>query len=323
MSKPLIATVIGDPSGIGPEVCVRSLATGALQTVGDYVLIGSIDALEDAAEIACADVTFRKISSAAEARGKNGGAIAVLDTGALARGDYTIGKPGANNGRAVHSWMRTGFDLVERKDAEGIVIASIDSTSLKMAGISVKADMDPEGVWLLRVTGKLRTIPIAEHVLMREVPPMVKKPLVLEVILMIGEQMKRWGFANPKIAVAGLNPHCIGEEDAQEIAPAVEAAKERGFDVTGPLSPDTVFRHGLSGRFDVIVTMYHDQGQIAVKTVGLEDACTIFVGLPYVRVGIPHGSAMDIAGTGKAEPRTAATALRAAASLAAGKALTV
>jgi 4-phospho-D-threonate 3-dehydrogenase / 4-phospho-D-erythronate 3-dehydrogenase len=323
MSKPLIATVIGDPSGIGPEVCVRSLATGALQTVGDYVLIGSIDALEEAAEIACADVTFRKISSAAEARGKNGGAIAVLDTGALARGDYTIGKPGANNGRAVHSWMRTGFDLVERKDAEGIVIASIDSTSLKMAGISVKADMDPEGVWLLRVTGKLRTIPIAEHVLMREVPPMVKKPLVLEVILMIGEQMKRWGFANPKIAVAGLNPHCIGEEDAQEIAPAVEAAKERGFDVTGPLSPDTVFRHGLSGRFDVIVTMYHDQGQIAVKTVGLEDACTIFVGLPYVRVGIPHGSAMDIAGTGKAEPRTAATALRAAASLAAGKALAV
>jgi 4-phospho-D-threonate 3-dehydrogenase / 4-phospho-D-erythronate 3-dehydrogenase len=323
MSKPLIATVIGDPSGIGPEVCVRSLATGALQTVGDYVLIGSIDALEDAAEIACADVTFRKISSAAEARGKNDGAIAVLDTGALARGDYTIGKPGANNGRAVHSWMRTGFDLVERKDAEGIVIASIDSTSLKMAGISVKADMDPEGVWLLRVTGKLRTIPIAEHVLMREVPPMVKKPLVLEVILMIGEQMKRWGFANPKIAVAGLNPHCIGEEDAQEIAPAVEAAKERGFDVTGPLSPDTVFRHGLSGRFDVIVTMYHDQGQIAVKTVGLEDACTIFVGLPYVRVGIPHGSAMDIAGTGKAEPRTAATALRAAASLAAGKALAV
>jgi 4-phospho-D-threonate 3-dehydrogenase / 4-phospho-D-erythronate 3-dehydrogenase len=323
MSKPLIATVIGDPSGIGPEVCVRSLATGALQTVGDYVLIGSIDALEDAAEIACADVTFRKISSAAEARGKNGGAIAVLDTGALARGDYTIGKPGANNGRAVHSWMRTGFDLVERKDAEGIVIASIDSTSLKMAGISVKADMDPEGVWLLRVTGKLRTIPIAEHVLMREVPPMVKKPLVLEVILMIGEQMKRWGFANPKIAVAGLNPHCIGEEDAQEIAPAVEAAKERGFDVTGPLSPDTVFRHGLSGRFDVIVTMYHDQGQIAIKTVGLEDACTIFVGLPYVRVGIPHGSAMDIAGTGKAEPRTAATALRAAASLAAGKALAV
>jgi 4-phospho-D-threonate 3-dehydrogenase / 4-phospho-D-erythronate 3-dehydrogenase len=323
MSKPLIATVIGDPSGIGPEVCVRSLATGALQSVGDYVLIGSLDALEDAAKIAGADVTFRKVGSAAEARGANGGAIAVLDNGTLARGDYTIGKPGANNGRAVYSWMRTGFDLVNAKDAEGIVIASIDSTSLKMAGISVKADMDPEGVWLLRCTGKLRTIPIAEHVLMREVPPMVKKALVLEVILLIGEQMKRWGFANPTIAVAGLNPHCIGEEDAQEIAPAVEAAKERGFDVTGPLSPDTVFRHGLSGRFDVIVTMYHDQGQIAVKTVGLEDACTVFVGLPYVRVGIPHGSAMDIAGTGKAEPRTAATALRTAASLAAGKALAV
>jgi 4-hydroxythreonine-4-phosphate dehydrogenase len=321
MSKPLIATVIGDPSGIGPEVCVRSLAAGTLQQVGDYVLIGSLDALEDAARVAGADVRFRKVQSARDARAADGGAIAVLDDGSLRRGDYTLGKPGANNGRAVYGWMRTGFGLVDAREAEGIVIASIDSTSLKLAGISVKSDMDPEGVWLLRCTGKLRTIPIAEHVLMREVPPMVKKDLVLRVILLIGEQMRRWGFAQPKIAVAGLNPHCIGEEDSQEIAPAVEAARAQGFDVTGPLSPDTVFRHGLSGRYDAIVTMYHDQGQIAVKTVGLEDACTIFVGLPYVRVGIPHGSAMDIAGTGKAEAKTAATALRAAASLAAGQPL--
>jgi 4-hydroxythreonine-4-phosphate dehydrogenase len=318
--KPLIATVIGDPSGIGPEVCVRALSTGALQAVGDYVLVGSIDALEDAVRIAGVDLRFRKVASAAEARGSNG-TVAVLDDGGIARGGYTIGKPAAENGRALYNWMRTGFGLVEGKEAEGLVIAPIDSTSLKLAQISVKAMMDPGDVFLMRFTGKLRTIPIGEHVLMREVPPMVKKARVLHVIRLIGEHMRRWGFAQPKIAVAGLNPHCIGEEDAQEIAPAVAAANAEGFDVTGPLSPDTVFRHGMNGRYDVIVTMYHDQGQIAVKTVGLDEACTIFVGLPYVRVGIPHGSAMDIAGTGTAQPGTAATALRAAATLAGGQGL--
>lgn len=319
-SRPLIATVIGDPSGIGPEVCVRALAGGTLHELGDYVLIGSLDALEDAARIAGADVRFRKVASAAEARERDG-ALAVLDDRVLARGDYAIGTPSAGNGRAVYGWMRTGFRLAEAKQAEGLVIASIDGTSLREARIDYRADMDPAGVFLLRVTGKLRTIPIGEHVLMREVPGMVKLPLVLEVIVLIGEQLRRWGFSEPKIAVAGLNPHCIGEEDAQEIAPAVAAARERGFDVTGPLSPDTVFRHGVQGRFDVIVTMYHDQGQIAVKTVGLAEAFTVFVGLPYVRVGIPHGSAMDIAGTGTADAGTATAALRAAATLAGGRGL--
>lgn len=318
--KPLIATVIGDPSGIGPEVCVRALSTGKLQAVGDYLLVGSIDALEDARRIAGSDLRFRKVSSAAEARGSNG-AVAVLDDGAIARGAYTIGKPHAANGKAVYGWMQTGFGLAENKEAEGLVIAPIDSTSLKLAQLSVKKQMTPEDVYLMRFTGKLRTIPIGEHILMREIPAMVTTERVLTVITVIGEQMRKWGFPQPKIAVAGLNCHCIGEEDSEQIAPAVAKAKALGFDVTGPLSPDTVFRHGVNGVYDVIVTMYHDQGQIAVKTIGLEDACTIFVGLPYVRVGIPHGSAMDIAGTGTAQPSTAETALHAAATLAGGQGL--
>jgi 4-hydroxy-L-threonine phosphate dehydrogenase PdxA len=157
--------------------------------------------------------------------------------------------------------------------------------------------------------------------MIRDIPAMVKKDHVLHVITLVGEQMKRWGFTAPKIAVAGLNPHCAGEEDAGEVAPAVAAAQVLGFDVTGPLSPDTVFRAGITGRYDVVVTMYHDQGQIAVKTFGLENACAVFVGLPYVRVGIPHGSAMDIAGTGTAQHGTALMAMKTAAELAGANAL--
>jgi 4-hydroxythreonine-4-phosphate dehydrogenase len=115
-----------------------------------------------------------------------------------------------------------------------------------------------------------------------------------------------------------LNPHCVGEEEPREIVPAIAEARERGYDVTGPLSPDTVFRRALHGEFDVVVAMYHDQGQIAIKTTGLEEACAIFIGPPYVRVGTPHGSALDIAGQNKAQFGTMLTALNAAAKLAAG-----
>jgi 4-phospho-D-threonate 3-dehydrogenase / 4-phospho-D-erythronate 3-dehydrogenase len=243
----------------------------------------------------------------------------VLDDGALDRSMYTIGSPSEGGGRATYGWIQQAIAAAERGDLEGIIIAPIDRASFRLAGImGATEEMHPPGTFLLRMTGKLRTMPIAEHVMIRDVPDMVKKDHVLHVITLVGEQLRHWGFAAPKIAVAGLNPHCAGPEDRAEIAPAVLAAKERGFDVTGPLSPDTVFRGGITGKFDVVVTMYHDQGQIAVKTFGLENACAVFVGLPYVRVGIPHGSAMDIAGTGTAQHGTALMALKTAAELAKG-----
>jgi len=155
-------------------------------------------------------------------------------------------------------------------------------------------------------------------VMMRDVPAMVTKENVLHVITLVGTQLRQWGVPAPRIAVAGLNPHAMGVEDSAEIAPAVAAAREQGFDVTGPLSPDAVFRQASQGQFDVVVAMYHDQGQIAIKTSGLSEACAIFVGLPYVRVGVPHGSAFDIAGKGIANPGTMLTALNTACSLASG-----
>ena len=182
--------------------------------------------------------------------------------------------------------------------------------------------MHPPDTFLLRTSGKLRFIPIGEHVMIRDIPDTVTKANVLHVIKLIGDHLKRWGVANPRIAVAGLNPHAAGTEDAEQIAPAVAEARTLGLDVTGPLSPDTVFRRALHGEFDVVVAMYHDQGQIAIKTTGLEEACAIFIGLPYVRVGTPHGSALDIAGQNKAQHQTMLTALNAAASLASGAGLT-
>ena len=319
--KPLIALVIGDPSGVGPEVCVKALATGEPQQRGRFVFVGSRATLDEASAVTGAGLALQTVGSYAEARTVDG-AIPVLDDGAVKRGQYTVGKPSEAGGRATYGWIQQTIAAAERGDVEGLIIAPIDRASFKLAGITGATDeMHPPGTFLLRMTGKLRTMPIGEHVLMRDIPAMVTKAHVLHVIALVGDQMRRWGFASPKIAVAGLNPHCAGPEDAAEIAPAVTEAKALGYDVTGPLSPDTVFRAGIQGRYDVVVTMYHDQGQIAVKTFGLENACAVFVGLPYVRVGIPHGSAMDIAGTGTAQHGTALMAMNTAAELAGANAL--
>ena len=288
-----------------------------MQQLAHVVLVGSRTTIDKAARIGGVALELRDVASFGAARESD--EIAVLDAGDLARDGYVIGAPSAAGGRATYGWIQRTIAAAEAGEVDGLIVAPIDRGSWRLAGITgVTDEMHPPGTYLLRMTGNLRTIPIGEHVAMRDVPAMVTEANVAHVIALIGEQMRRWGFARPRIAVAGLNPHAAGPEDAEQIAPAVAAARARGFDVSGPLSPDTVFRAGVQGRYDVIVTMYHDQGQIAVKTFGLEDACTVFVGLPYVRVGIPHGSAFDLAGTGRAQHGTAHTALRTAAQLAGG-----
>jgi 4-hydroxythreonine-4-phosphate dehydrogenase len=322
LSKPLLAVVIGDPAGVGPEVCVKALATGEPQAHARVVLVGSRATIDAAARVGGVTLPLRNVASFAAARESED--VAVLDDGGLASGSYTVGKASAAGGAASYAWIQRTIAAAEAGEVEAMIVAPIDRSSWKLAGITGTTDeMHPPGTYLLRMTGNLRTIPIGEHVPFREIAPMVTEANVLHVIELIGEQLRRWGFAVPRIAVAGLNPHANGPEDAEQIAPAVAAARARGFDVTGPLSPDTVFRAGVQGRYDAIVTMYHDQGQIAVKTFGLEHAATVFVGLPYVRVGIPHGSAFDVAGTGRAQHSTALTAMLTAARLAAGAASAV
>lgn len=313
MSK-TVGVVIGDPGGVGPEVVVKALATGEPQASADIVLIGSIAAVRLAAEISEAGLTFERATLPLR-RAFRPGVVPVVDPGNMTRADITLGSPTKIAGAATADWIKEGVRYAEAGAIDGLIVAPVDMTSFHLAGLDMDEYFEPEHILLLRQTGKLRTVPIAEHILMRDVPPMVTKDRVLAVITTVDRAFKAWGTASAKIAVAGLNPHCAGEEDAFEIKPAVQAARNAGIDASGPFSPDTIFRRGVNGDFDVIVTMYHDQGQIAVKTIGLENACGIFIGLPYVRVGIPHGSAMEIAGKNTAFSGTALLAMNTAARL--------
>lgn len=317
---PLLAIVIGDPGGIGPEVTIKAIADTWRAGLRQFMLVGSLVVLRRAMRQSGIDVPLRAVDSPEAARGLLDTAVPVLDDG-TSDSAFPHGKAAAEAGRATHRWILQAIDLAERGRVQGLLIAPVDTSSFELAGIDWVPQFEPEDCFLLRTTGRLRTIPIAEHLPMKEVPASVRRDRVLQVIELIGDQLRQWGVAQPRIAVAGLNPHCMGDEEEAEIAPAIRDARARGFDVTGPVSPDAVFRLGLMGKFDVIVTMYHDQGQIAVKTVGLEDACTIFCGLPYLRIGIPHGSAMDIAGTGTAQHGTALKAFQTAVTLVNGQGL--
>lgn len=316
---PVVATVIGDPCGVGPEVVLKALATGQPQAVSRPLLIGSLAALEKTRAACGIDLALRAVDAVGAARFEPG-VIDVLDDFPLDPSDIVFGRASAACGEAVLHWL----DMAERLGRAGAVQASImapiDSTAIRLTGkLKELDDLQPAGTWLLRVSDGLRVVPIAEHVLMRDVPATVTQANVLALLRLLDDTLKRYGLAQPRIAVAGLNPHAMGPEDREQIAPAVEQARAAGIVASGPVSPDAVFRQCIEGRHDAVVSMYHDQGQIAVKTAVFEGACSIYIGLPYVHLSIPHGSAYDIAGKGIAQHQSMLAAMRTAASLAAGR----
>lgn len=244
----------------------------------------------------------------------------MLDPVPLDPEQLVFGRASAACGEAVLHWLDTAERLGRAGAVQASIMAPIDSTAIRLTGkLKELDDLQPAGTYLLRVSDGLRVVPIAEHVLMRDVPATVTKDHVLALLRLLDDTLKRYGLAQPRIAVAGLNPHAMGPEDREQIAPAVEQARAEGIVASGPVSPDAVFRQCIEGRHDAVVSMYHDQGQIAVKTAVFEGACSIYIGLPYVHLSIPHGSAYDIAGKGIAQHRSMLSAMLTAAALAAGR----
>ncbi|MGH7905623.1 MAG: PdxA family dehydrogenase [Candidatus Binataceae bacterium] len=322
---PIIAAMIGDPGGIGPEVCVKAIASGELRRLCRPLLVGSAEALKRAAGISSLNIAFRVAPDIKNARFDSGGGaggetVIVIDPGDLRPDDFAAGQPSAASGRAVMNWIRLVDGMAASGLIGGCVMGPVDSASLKMAGaVENIDDLQPSGSYLFRISGALRVVPLTEHLRIRDVPDTVTREAVLKLVRLVDETLRRWGVASPRIGVAGLNPHAMYEEDSERIAPAVNEARRLGIACSGPISPDSIFRQGLEGRFDAIISMYHDQGQIALKSAAFEGACTIYLGPPYVRVTAPHGSAMDIAGTGRANHRSILAAMKTAAALAGGR----
>jgi 4-hydroxythreonine-4-phosphate dehydrogenase len=317
--------MVGDPAGIGPEVAVKALAGGAVHEVSIPVLLGSAAAVERA--VAFTGVAARiRVMRTFEKPSDDPSIIDVLDTGALPPGVLPLGEDTEAAGLATAQWLDELDALARDGSFAATIMGPISTGSLKLAGKLHKViSPTPGESYLVLLTGPLRVTHLTDHMSLRQVIDVISIDLVATAISQLDTAMKGWGIAQPRIAVAGLNPHAgegglMGDEELRIIAPAIAAARAAGIDARGPFAPDTVFMRARRGAFDLVVAMTHDHGLIPIKYLGIEQGVNLTLGLPFVRTSPDHGTAFDIAGGGSADPSSLEAAIRRARAIVAARA---
>ena len=295
---------MGDPAGVGPEIICKALAEMSPAERGTVTVFGNRDSLEAAARIVSAPLRFGERNTA-------GGAVSVEHM-AIEGGALPFGRMDPRGGDASFRFIAKAVEAAQAGDIGCIVTAPINKEALNLAGhhydghTGMLAHLTGQrSSWMLLAAERMSVIHVSTHVSLSEAIARVKPERILETIRTGHRHMRRIGIENPRIAVAGLNPHCgenglFGHEDDEQIAPAVAAARAQGIDARGPIPPDTVFHRAYNGAFDLVVAQYHDQGHIPMKLVAFDTGVNISLGLPIDRTSVDHGTAFDIAGTGRA-----------------------
>jgi 4-hydroxythreonine-4-phosphate dehydrogenase len=326
-SKPILALTLGDAAGTGPELITRALADPAVRAVCRPVVIGDAAVLRAAMNITGVASAIRAITSASEA-GDDPTALDVVDLANLDVSRLERGKVSADTGRAAYESIERAVRMTQRGEAEAVVTSAINKAALQAAGYPFPGHTEllaelcgrPK-VTMMLVAGKLRICHVSTHVSLTEAIARVRSERILEVVRLAHDGMKQLGVAVPRIALAGLNPHAgegglFGREEIEIIAPAAEEAQRRGFAVSGPYAGDTVFFRTLQGEFDCAIAMYHDQGHVAAKMLGIWQGVNVTLGLPIIRTSVEHGTDFANAGKGTGDPRSLVQALLLAASMA-------
>ena len=330
MTLPIIAITMGDAAGVGPEVIMKSLGHPEVYEQCRPVVIGDASRLEKASSILDSPLRIRVISQG-EIEGEHYGARTVCCVDLhLIPDDLPWGRLSPRAGDAAFRYLETAANLAIRGVVQAICTAPLNKEALRAGGhqypghTEILADLThtPE-VSMMLSTPKLRVIHVTTHMGLLDAIAKIEPGLVERTIKRGHHALVQAGIQTPKIGVCGINPHA-GEnglfgrgEEEQKIAPAVKACQEKGWNVQGPLPADTLFFLASRGDFDLVVAMYHDQGHGPVKVLGLESGVNITVGLPVIRTSVDHGTAFDIAGTGKVDERSMLEALRQASQLAA------
>jgi 4-phospho-D-threonate 3-dehydrogenase / 4-phospho-D-erythronate 3-dehydrogenase len=315
VSRPIIAITMGDAAGVGPEIVMRALGHASVYEACRPVVVGDAGRLRQAASIVGSNGAVRALDSPANAQ-FTCGTIDCVDL-ALIPADLPWGKLSALAGDAAFRYLERAIALAMDKQVDAICTAPLNKEALHAGGhiypghteILAALTHTPE-VSMLLLTPKLRVIHVTTHIGLIDAIAKIEPGLVERTIRRGQAALVRAGIARPRIGVCGINPHA-GEnglfghgEEADKIEPAVRALVAEGLDVTGPLPADTLFFRAQRGDFDLVVAMYHDQGHGPVKVLGIEAGVNVTVGLPVVRTSVDHGTAFDIAGTGKADERS-------------------
>jgi 4-hydroxythreonine-4-phosphate dehydrogenase len=325
--KPIIGITIGDAAGIGPEVIVKALRTPGVYDVCRPMVIGDRRVFDDPRLAARFD-GFQLVQSEADIAVIAEGQPALLDMANLAPDEIELRCVAAATGKAAVEYVIKATRLALAGAIDGIATAPLNKAAMHKAGFDyighteILADVTqtPQCTTMLATTG-LRVTHVTRHLPFKEIANHLNHDNILETIRITHSGMQMLGYARPRLAVAGLNPHngddgLMGREEIELIAPAVKIAQMEGMEVRGPIPADSVFFAAIRGDYDVVVCMYHDQGHIAVKTHGFEKSITITLGIPIIRTSADHGTAFDIAGSGIAHCDSMLTAILEAARMA-------
>ncbi|WP_379058936.1 D-threonate 4-phosphate dehydrogenase [Pectobacterium brasiliense] len=326
MSK-IIAVTMGDPAGIGPEIIIKSLAEGELSGAS-AVVVGCVQTMRR--------ILALNIVPAVELKIIDKPADAVFAPGVINMIDEPLEepqalKPGvvqAQAGDLAYRCIKKATELAMAGEVHAIATAPLNKEALHSAGhlypghteLLAKLTNSRDYAMVL-YTDKLKVIHVSTHIALRKFLDTLNRDRVETVIDMADVFLKRVGFTHPRIAVAGVNPHAgenglFGDEEIKIVSPSVEAMKAKGIDVYGPCPPDTVYLQAYEGQYDMVVAMYHDQGHIPLKLLGFYDGVNITAGLPFIRTSADHGTAFDIAWTGKAKSESMAISIQLAMQLA-------
>ena len=324
----LLAITLGDPAGIGPEVIIKALGHADVYEQCRPLVLGDQRILARAMGwITGPGLAFDVVTAPSQGQYR-AGLITLLD---LQNADPAAIQPGrvsAAAGRAAVEYVLRACDMTMAGETDAVVTAPLNKEAMNLAGYHYAGHTElladrtgAEKVSMLLTGPKLRVVHVSTHVALSEAIRRVTSQRVEEVIDLAQRSCQALGIAHPRIAVAGLNPHAsegglFGDQEAKEIQPAIERARARGLQVTDPQPPDTVFLRAVKGDYDIVVAMYHDQGHIPMKLLAFDSGVNVSMGLPIIRTSVDHGTAFDIAGTGKAREESMLEAIKVAVQMA-------
>lgn len=324
MEKPIISVTMGDPAGIGPEIVAKSIADKATFDVARCIVIGDKKVMEKAIEIVGADLKVNVVESPADGD-YSYGVLNMIDLDNIDMSRFEYGKINAMCGQAAFDYIKKSIEITMDKQADAVATTPINKESLHAAAVdfighteifgALTGTADPLTMF---ETNGLRVFFLTRHKSLRDMLDDIKKDRIIDYVERCTDALRRLGVKEGTMAVAGLNPHSgehglFGWEEVKEIAPAVEELKESGFNVAGPVPADSVFHQAAQGRFNSVLSLYHDQGHIATKTLDFDRTISITNGMPILRTSVDHGTAFDIAGKGIAGAVSMEEAIRLAA----------
>lgn len=327
--KPLITVTMGDPCGIGPEILVKVLASKDFQKDCRLLVIGETLALRRAADLLGKDLNFRTYEASSQPWEYQEDEVVIFNPASLHSEDIRYGKPTRNTCLAVMRYIETAVQLTLQGKADAVCTCPIHKAHLHEHGFSFPGHTEflqdltqAEDVVMMLAGPRLRVALVTIHHPLAEVPLLLSRENLQKTIRITGEALLRdFGIKSPHVAVAALNPHAgeegrFGKEESDLIRPALKAFDTDPFKVSGPYPADTLFYRAFNGEFDAVVAMYHDQGLIPVKLVHFEEAVNVSLGLPIIRTSVDHGTAYDLAGSGRANEGSLKAAIRLAATMA-------